>query len=615
MLAEQNQRANVKMAWQGYKVVAKLGEGGMATVYKAIQESLQRPVAIKILAANMKELPEIESRFDKESLIIAQLNHPHIIHVIDKGLTSKGRPYFVMEYVKGMTLEECINRDKLNYNQKVDTLVQVCKALAYAHKNGVIHRDIKPANILIDEEWQARVADFGIAHFYEAGDENPLHVDAQSFLGTTSYMAPELRQNPDSASIQSDIYALGILMYELFTGICPNHDIPPPSKYDPDLSSELNDLILRCLEESPGERPRSADDIKNVLLHLSQGGHLSKAQKARARSDVQGIESQFSLLDVLKEDKHSSVYLYEDITKKKLLIVKKLPSNSSGYKEHKLLSRLSHDSIASVVGVSNADEGVTLISEYLDGGSLAERMLSPIEPVDMLEWAAQIADGLAFAHRNRIVHGNLRPSNVLLGENNIAKLTDFGLRAHYQETEDPNWFEDPKITGVAGDLFGLGAIICHALTGKPPHFRGGRLVRSKKFTELNHRVQEIIERLLEKNMNRSYPSTEVVLADLKGIVKKLKQEYAKKKNEAVKQSISVVAQKAEKESRPPFPWKTWLFRLILIGVITEEIVWGLGTQYAKPYLMPYIEQLQGSDTWIKWTDKVQEGKKKLDWAW
>jgi len=595
------------MAWQGYKIVSKLGEGGMATVYKAIQESLQRPVAIKILAANMKELPEIEERFENESLIIAKLTHPHIIHVIDRGLTSKGRPYFVMEYVEGLSLEECINRDKLNFNQKIDTLVQVCKALTYAHKNGVIHRDIKPANILIDGEWQARMADFGIAHFYESKDDSPLHVDAQNFLGTTSYMAPELQQKPDAVSVQSDLYSLGILMYELFTGICPQGDIPPPRQFEPQLPVALNDLIMRCLEDDPEERPRSADDIKNVLLHLSQGEHLSKEQKDRAQSLGRGIESQFSLLDVLKENKFCSVYLHEDITKKKLLVVKKLHGNTSGFKENKLLSRLHHPSVASIVGVSGGEKDMTLISEYHSGGSLAERMLSPIEELPMMEWASQIADGLAFAHRNRVIHGNLRPSNILLDDRGEVKLADFGLSSHYRQTEESNWFEDGSLDDVHADLWGLGAIIFYALTGRPPQFRSGRLIRSRKFSELHQRVQEIVERLLEKNPRKHYPNAEVALADLKGVVIKLQQqEQLHHQHEHVQEDSVRTEKRLEKGSASAFSWKTWAWRVLIIGIVTEEIVYGYGRQLLLPYAEPYIAQLTTSELWLKWGDLLSD---------
>ncbi len=601
------------MAWQGFKVIGKLGEGGMATVYKAIQESLQRPVAIKIMSANLKDHPEIQERFDKESLIIAQLNHPHIIHVIDKGVTSKGRPYFVMEYVEGMTLEDAINRGKLDFAAKIDTLVQVCKALAYAHKNGVIHRDIKPGNILIDKEWQVRMADFGIAQFYDAEAGGALHTHADSIMGTTAYMSPELRENPEAASIQSDVYALGIMMYELFTGVCPQNNIPPPRKFEPDLPPGLNDLIMRCLEANPRERPASADEVKNSLLHLSQGGHLSRAQKERAASGSPELEAKFSLLDVLKEDRFCSVYLYEDLAKQKLMVVKKLAANAPGLKEHKLLSRLKHPSIAPILGVSDNSEGITLITEYLNGGSLAEQILSPIDELRAMEWAYEIADALAFAHRNRIVHGNLRPSNVLLDQAGKVHLADFGLRPHYKESDEPNWYENTKATGVSGDLFSLGAIAYHALTGQPPNVRGNRLVRSKRFTELSPRVQEVVSRLLEPLEEKRYPSSDIVVVDLRGIVSKLKEEHAKKQTQEIQRKVNQAAAEIRKQERPPFRWKTWIFRLILVSVVTEEVVYGYGYHYLKPYVTPYLKELEKSDTYIEWSKGDNGEEKKLTW--
>ncbi|AZZ95180.1 serine/threonine protein kinase [Hahella sp. KA22] len=604
------------MAWQGYKVLSKLGEGGMATVYKALQESLQRPVAIKILSANLKDHPEILERFEKESLIIAQLNHPHIIHVIDKGVTGKGRPYFVMEYVEGMTLEDAINRGKLDFSRKMDVLVQLCKALAYAHKNGVIHRDIKPSNILIDNDWQARVLDFGIAHFYDSSSkQKTLHTETSNIMGTSAYMAPEQHKSADAASVQSDIYALGILMYELFTGVCPQGEIPPPRKFEPELAPALNSLIMRCLEKDPSERPASADEVKNGLLHILQGGHLSKAQKARALSNSEAIESKFSLLDVLKEDRHSSVYLYEDQGKQKLLIMKKLPGDTPGIKEHKLLARLNHPNICKILAVSKVDKGYVIVTEYLPGGSMAEQMLAPLPAVKVVEWAEQIAEGLAFAHRNRIVHGNLRPSNLLLDEEGVIKLTDFGLRAHYTDSDEPNWYENADAQGILGDMFALGAICYHALTGQPPVIRGQRLVRSKRFTELHNRLQELITRLLETRPEKRYPSLEVAMADIRGVLKSLRAQTAAKQTEAIKKHVSQVAKK-ERRYRPPVRWGRVIFFMLVVGVAVEEYFWGYGYRYLKPYIDPYLQQMQESDAWIEWSEKAKEvGRKtnQIDW--
>lgn len=597
------------MAWQGYKVVSKLGEGGMATVYKAMQESLQRPVAIKILAADLKSHPEILERFEKESLIIAQLNHPHIIHVIDKGVTGKGRPYFVMEYVEGMSLEEAINRGKLDYPKKMDVLVQMCKALAYAHKNGVIHRDIKPANIIIDGDAQVRILDFGIAHFYDSGPSD-LHTGAEDIMGTSAYMAPEQHESAEAASVQSDLYSLGIVMYEIFTGVRPQGEIPPPTQFEPDLDRSLNDLILRCVETDPSGRPASADEIKNALLHIFQGGHLSKEQKDRAKSDIEGIESQFSLLDVLKEDKHGSVYLYEDAVKQKLIVLKTLPLNASGLKEHKLLSRLQHPNIAAVLGVSRNESGLNLVTEYLTGGSLAEQLLAPIRGLKVIDWGVQVAEALAFAHRNRVIHGSLRPSNILFDENGQVKLTDFGIKDE-DDGDEPNWYKHDKLDGIAGDLYSLGAVGYRAVTGQVPTFRGGKLVRGKKFAELSNRTQEVVTRLLEAKEGKRYPNADVVLADLKGIQKNMYKRSEEKKKDEIKRNIAQVAKKVKRQERQ-IPWGRWIKLVLLIAIVAEEVVWGYGYKWLLPQIEPYWNELSGSEVWIEWTDKAKEIAKEQD---
>lgn len=599
------------MAWQGYKVVAKLGEGGMATVYKAIQESLQRPVAIKILAANLKENPEILERFEKESLIIAQLTHPHIIHVIDRGVTSKGRPYFVMEFVEGMTLEEAINRGKLDFTRKLEVLVQICKALGYAHKNGVIHRDIKPANILLDAELQARVVDFGIAHFYDAARGAHLQVASDQILGTSAYMAPELHRSADAATVRSDLYALGIVMYELFTGVQPQGEIPPPTQFEPDLPSELSELILSCVADNPRQRPRSADDIKNALLHLLRGGHLSADQKHRAETEQPGLEGKFELLDVLKEDSFSTVYLYEDAARRKLITVKKLPPGVPGVKEHRLLSRLKHDHVVAILGVSSDEAQTTLITEYLAGGSLAEQLLATPEPTRVMDWARQIAEALAFAHRNRIVHGNLRPSNVFFDEAGQVKVGDFGLKPHYRGGSGQNWYEHPGLQGAALDLFALGVVCCQALTGQPPQFRSGRLMRSRRFTELHPRIQEVVSRLLESQEDRRYPSTEVVVAELRGVLRQLADQAAVDQQLALDRKVAEMARETSAPAARPrrrrvSPWR-WLGWGLLALIVIEEATLGHGRQ-ALPPLWAALEQrvLQWRDggAYREWSDRA-----------
>ncbi|WP_461395447.1 serine/threonine-protein kinase, partial [Deferrisoma sp.] len=200
-----------------YRIAGRIGQGGMATVYKGIQASLDRPVAIKVISKNLAEDPELRERFLRESHIIARLAHPNIIHVIDRGITRDGRPFFVMEYVEGTDLARWIREGGLDANRRLDLMTQVCKALAYAHKNGVVHRDIKPGNILVDLDGNARVLDFGIAQFADEALEGDA-TGAGVVMGTLAYMSPEQRVDSRAVTPASDIYSLGVVLYELFAG-------------------------------------------------------------------------------------------------------------------------------------------------------------------------------------------------------------------------------------------------------------------------------------------------------------------------------------------------------------------------------------------------------------
>lgn len=154
----------------GYTIGVPLGKGAMATVYLAEQLSLHRSVAIKVLDASLVEDPHVQSQFQQESLLVASLNHPNIIQVIDQGESDCGQPYFIMQYVKSVNLSAVLSRSDVAITRKLDIVMQICKALSYAHRNGVVHRDIKPANILVDYEGHVRVVDFGIAGYFSQLD-------------------------------------------------------------------------------------------------------------------------------------------------------------------------------------------------------------------------------------------------------------------------------------------------------------------------------------------------------------------------------------------------------------------------------------------------------------
>jgi len=562
----------------GYTIIDKIGSGGMATVYKGIQDSLQRKVAIKVIHRQLTNQVLALEQFEQESFIIAQLNHPHVIHIIDRGLLEDQTPYFIMEYLDGQDLSKKIEYEPLTINQKIDILIQVCKALGYAHKNGVIHRDIKPANIFIDRENYAHVLDFGIAQFCDSHPKSSSNNHA--LMGTLAYMSPEQYTSPSEVTQLSDIYALGVVMYLLFTGQKPN-DSPPdnPSTLNSQLDPELSQLILDCLSIEPKDRPTSADKVKDTLLKLLRGTHLKKEQREQAERGISSLKKRFSLLDVIREEKHSGIYLYENNQTHDLLVIKKRPIWSKGFNETNLLKPLSHTHIAKIYGTSKNNRTYIIVMEYLSGGALQDRLIVAIPWHEALIIIRQICLGLAYAHQNNIIHGNLRPSNILFDDNGLIKLTDFGLDEHYQEGTQRNWYklqseEKTKRT----DIFSVGVILYQLLTGSLPKWKNKQIDPNEKFSQLPDPLKEMIDKMVHWSPISRHSDMNQLLSDIDSLLtyhEKLEQEAAKtqlwEEQRAIEQS-RMAARKAQQ--RKILRWGaaiTGLLMVVLGGIFFQDI--------------------------------------------
>lgn len=513
-----NKQATKKIG--DYEVIGKIGEGGMATVYKGRQVSLDRPVAIKVLSKKLTDHSDVLERFNRESLIIARLNHPNIIHVIDRGVAPGGRPYFVMEYVEGAHLGQAIKAGNLETNRKLDLIIQVCKALSYAHKNGVIHRDIKPSNVLIDSNMNVLVLDFGIAKFLEGERRNGHHTQANVVMGTLDYMSPEQQISSNHVTAASDLYSLGVIMYELFTGVKPLGRFKPPSEINPTVPQPLEAVILRCLEPDPGDRFAAADEIKDLLLKILQGAHLPAAQREQAKQGLSKFEDKFAFLDIIKENRHGGVYLFQDRVDHSLMVIKKRINTSAGLKEAKLLTTLKHKNIVNILGTSRKEHLFIIVMEYLSGGSLKDRLIRPIPWRAVLRTAREISEGLSFAHKNRIVHGNLRPSNILFTESGQVQVADFGLDQHYSSGKGRgNWhnvFGEPK--SPEADIFAFGTIVYQMLTGSPLVWKSDQILIKDHLKQLPIKLQKMVMRLLSRKQGVRYRSFDQVIEEFNALL-------------------------------------------------------------------------------------------------
>jgi tRNA A-37 threonylcarbamoyl transferase component Bud32 len=257
-----------------YKLEAALGKGGMATVYRAYQASVKRYVAIKVMAPEIADQADFVERFEREVEVIASLEHPHILPVIDYG-TAEGIHYLVMRYIEGGSLEDRIRRKSLSLQECSRLLSQIASALDYAHRRGVIHRDLKPNNVLLDTDENSYLTDFGIARL--TGSERKLTATG-SVMGTPAYMSPEqaLGRPVDA---RSDIYTLGVVLYEMvlsrlpFSGDTPAalifqhvYELPtPPKQIKPDLPDAVANVLDRAMAKVPDERYPSAGELADAF--------------------------------------------------------------------------------------------------------------------------------------------------------------------------------------------------------------------------------------------------------------------------------------------------------------------------------------------------------------
>ncbi|MEY4487709.1 MAG: hypothetical protein RIQ79_217, partial [Verrucomicrobiota bacterium] len=246
-----------------FEILSCLGRGGMGVVYKARQKSLNRLVAIKILAPERERDARFAERFAREAELLAKLGHPHIVTIHDFGETG-GLFYIVMEFVDGVNLRDLIRDGKLAPAQALAIVPPICEALQYAHEKGVVHRDIKPENLLLDREGRVKIADFGIAALVDSGGDG-----AGERAGTPPYMAPEQAASASPAvDHRADIYALGVVLYEMLTGERPAKDVVAPSR-KVQIDVRLDEIVLRALEKSPSLRYQTAGEFRTQVQTLT----------------------------------------------------------------------------------------------------------------------------------------------------------------------------------------------------------------------------------------------------------------------------------------------------------------------------------------------------------
>src|SRR5436190_18452423 len=281
-----------------YRVIRKLGAGGMANVYLAEDQELGRRVAIKILNERHANDDQFVERFRREAQNAAALAHPNIVSIYDRG-EAEGTYYIAMEYLEGGSLKELIlSRGPAPVWVAVDYARQILSALRFAHRHGLVHRDIKPHNVLVDAEGHVKVTDFGIAR---AGASQM--TEEGSIIGTAQYLSPEQARGTQ-VDQSSDLYSLGIVLYEMLTGSVPfTGDTPVeiamkhlsavpqrPSAMRPEIPHDLDMVVLRALAKDPADRYQSAEEMDSDLERVARGLRISPETEEAATTVLRGAD-------------------------------------------------------------------------------------------------------------------------------------------------------------------------------------------------------------------------------------------------------------------------------------------------------------------------------------
>jgi eukaryotic-like serine/threonine-protein kinase len=446
-----------------FEIIDKIGEGGLAEIYLARQKSLNRRVAIKILHPRMGQEASLNQRFDREAITLAEMSHPNIVHIIDRG-EDHGRLWFAMQYVAGTDFQKVLHSGDWSLERKLNVIVQVLKGLDYAHKNGIIHRDIKPANILIDGEDNALIADFGISHIL--GAEAMQLTTAGAMIGTFAYMSPEQKEDSSKVDHRTDLYAVGVMLHEVLTGKPPlaRHNLP--SEVNPNLSTAYDAIVLKALQPDPAARYQKAVEMKDELLAVLHQGDV--AATAPIAGGTKAFSGKCSFLDTLKAGVSSSTYLVEDRANGSLFVIKKQNKPDIGLLESRLLVSVRHPNLLPLHGAGSDSAKLVIIMDYAQGGSLADRLVKPMHHREARRLMLQIAAGMDFAHKSNILHGNLKPSNILFDREDVIRIADFSLVPTVDKNA-ANWYAAPeRRKSKAADIYAAGIVFYQLLTNRKP---------------------------------------------------------------------------------------------------------------------------------------------------
>jgi serine/threonine protein kinase/Tol biopolymer transport system component len=479
-----------------YRILEELGRGTVSTAYLARDMAYERMVALKIIHPDLSRESQFTSRFAQEGKLLAELDSPYAVRILDFGMDEE-LDYVVMEYVPGKTLSIILKQvGAFRVKRALEIIRQVARGLEDAHDRGVVHRDIRPTNIMLAADGVTRLMDFGLA---TVADLNRL--SSSGVVGTAHYLAPELAKAGREADIRADIYSLGVTLFEMLSGRRPyeadnaadivkkhlQEPIPSVRQFNEEIPQGVDDLVRKCLAKGPRDRFQTPTEllraIEEALEEEDSGPGLERLLTGRTLG-------QCRLLEHLGSGGMATVYKAYQPSLDRYVAVKVLPpylAQTRGFaarfrREARAIARLNHPNILPVYDSGQEGELSYIVMRYVEGGTLQEMLGKPLLLDRVVELIAQVGGALDYAHREGIIHRDVKPSNVLMDKGEWALLSDFGLakivEAGVKLTETGAGIGTPAYIAPElgkgepaderSDIYSLGIMLYEMLTGRVP---------------------------------------------------------------------------------------------------------------------------------------------------